>query len=215
LSHKLAALKVSVIPARSNPPLHSRKLRSADRNFISPNGSRLVFSGVRGLPRDRNFSAHLYWIDVAKPRKPLQFTFIGDNNGASFTRDGKTLVFASTRNRRECIYKMDLKTWRETQLTTRQGQSPMFSPDGQTIAFVSKRNGNFQIYAINADGSGERRLMNSTKGNFSPAFSSDGKRIAFTSRRDDTDSIYVMDRDGSNQKRLTGNLDQTRYRDWK
>jgi TolB protein len=36
--------------------------------------------------------------------------------------------------------------------------SPVLSPDGRRIAFVSERDGNRQIYVMNADGSGLRRL---------------------------------------------------------
>jgi Tol biopolymer transport system component len=35
---------------------------------------------------------------------------------------------------------------------------PVWSPDGQKIAFQSKRNGNWDIYVMNPDGSGQRNL---------------------------------------------------------
>ncbi len=37
-------------------------------------------------------------------------------------------------------------------------QAPSWSPDGRTIVFVSWRDGNGEVYAMDADGSGQRRL---------------------------------------------------------
>jgi Tol biopolymer transport system component len=36
--------------------------------------------------------------------------------------------------------------------------SPLWSPDGRKIAFVGDRDGNAEVYVMNADGSGQRRL---------------------------------------------------------
>ena len=72
------------------------------------------------------------------------------------------------------------------------------------IAFVSNRDGNFEIYVMNPDGSGQTNVTNSPQPDFQPAWSPDGSRIAF-SRIDENGSqnIWVMNADGSGQQKLS------------
>ena len=43
-------------------------------------------------------------------------------------------------------------------------QTPVWSPDGRRIAFVGRRDGNRELYIVNADGSGQRKLARVTRG---------------------------------------------------
>jgi Tol biopolymer transport system component len=97
--------------------------------------------------------------------------------------------------------------------------SPAWSPDGSRIAFDSSRNGipvcdvlrcssgNSEIYVMNSDGSGQRRLTRNPADDEAPAWSPDGRKIAFMSYRDGSYEIYVMNADGSGQRRLTRGSD--------
>ena len=76
---------------------------------------------------------------------------------------------------------------------------------GMLIGFESRRDGNAEIYAMDPDGSNQRRLTDNPAHDLDPAWSPDGTRMAFTSQRDGNSEIYVMDADGSNQGRLTNN----------
>jgi Tol biopolymer transport system component len=70
---------------------------------------------------------------------------------------------------------------------------PDFSPDGRRIVFRSARDGNQEIYLMNADGTGVRRLTEHQATDTMPAFSSRGDRVAFTSQRDGGDyEIYLL-----------------------
>jgi TolB protein len=71
------------------------------------------------------------------------------------------------------------------------------------IAFHSNRDGNWEIYAMNPDGSGQTRLTFNGADDLSPAWSADGTKIAFASSRDGNYEIYTMNADGTGVTRIT------------
>ena len=73
------------------------------------------------------------------------------------------------------------------------------------IAIESNRDGDFEIFTMNADGSGVANLTDNPAIDVEPAWSPDGTRIAFRSDRDGDDEIFVMNADGSNLMQLTNN----------
>jgi Tol biopolymer transport system component len=118
------------------------------------------------------------------------------------------------------VYLMDADGSDPRNLTNTTGavsdQNPRFSPDGQEIAFTSfgkqpsNAEGDFEIYLMNADGSGQRNLTNNAGlSEFVSDFSSDGREIAFSSfgvqpsNPEGDFEIYLMNADGANQRNLT------------
>lgn len=81
---------------------------------------------------------------------------------------------------------------------------PTWAPKGELIAFVSTREIRREVYTMNADGSGQRRLTSSPPGagSSAPAWSPDGVRIAFVTGTIGVTQISVMNADGSNQRQL-------------
>ena len=78
--------------------------------------------------------------------------------------------------------------------------NPAWSPDGTRFAFESRREGRADIYVMNTDGSGQRRMTWATGDDTHPSWSPDRKRIAYVSSRTDGHGVYVMDADGDNQR---------------
>jgi TolB protein len=84
-----------------------------------------------------------------------------------------------------------------------QGAYPVWSPDGKRIAFSSDVSGNWDIWMMNADGSGLTQITNDPKQQFSPSFSPDGKWITYSSNVSGHFDIWIMKADGSAQTQLT------------
>ena len=73
------------------------------------------------------------------------------------------------------------------------------------IAFSSKRDGNFEIYTINEDGSGLKRLTINKNGDTKPQWSPDGRKIIYLSKKGKEVAIRVMNDDGSGQVEIARN----------
>jgi hypothetical protein len=91
---------------------------------------------------------------------------------------------------------------------------PQWSPDGTKVAFASNRDGDFDIYVVNADGSGLVNLTNNAVDDTSPAWSPDGRRITFDTMRDGQSEVYAMNADGSSPGNLTAFLVEDANPSW-
>ena len=84
--------------------------------------------------------------------------------------------------------------------------SPDWSPDGTRIAFASQFGDNDpQIYVMNADGTGRRKLTTRLEGHGGPDWSPDGTKVAFGFARpaNNQGGIAVISADGTNETDLT------------
>jgi TolB protein len=78
-----------------------------------------------------------------------------------------------------------------------------WSPDGSKLAFTMSQGGNQEIYVMNRDGSGLRRMTNHPEIDTTPTWSPTGNQIAWTSGRTGNPNIFIMNADGTGQRQLT------------
>jgi dipeptidyl aminopeptidase/acylaminoacyl peptidase len=153
-----------------------------------------TFPGSSGLIAFEDFSAG---IDTITPQG-AERTTLAAGNDPSFSADGRRIAFG----RDNLIWIMNSDGSGAAPVSQNEGFQPSFSPDGKRIAFIAARPGdaNFELYVMNADGTGETRLTNLPGTVGSPSFSPDGKQIAF----EVDGKINVVNVDGTGLTTLAG-----------
>ena len=174
----------------------------------SPDGRRIAFQSWRDDNEDI-YVMNADGSDITRLTHNEAYDY-----GPSLSPDGQRIAFSSDRDGGG-IYVMNIDGSDVTRLTDNEAydSDPSWSPDGRRIAFESNRDDPvrsddrliFNIYVMNADGSGQTRLTDNPGSDSDPSWSPDGQRIAFSSDRDGNGDIYVMNTDGSDVTRLTDN----------
>ena len=212
--------------------------------YFFPTGDRVLFSSTHAsspeCPPKPDYSRGYVWpiydtyqIFTAKldgsDLKQLTHEH-GYNAESTITRDGKRIVFTSTRNGDLDIFTMNADGSNVMQLTNELGYDggPFWSYDGKKIVYraehpktpeeiadykdlLSKgliRPGNLEIWVMNADGSNKHQVTRNGAANFAPYWHPDGKRIVFASNITDPKSgqdfdLYLISEDGTGLERIT------------
>lgn len=144
--------------------------------------------------------------------------YITNNNSLnllpSWNVNGKELFFTSYISGDPDLYSIGLTKGSKPKVISNFKGLDMgaaMSPDGTKIALSLTKDDNAEVYVMNADGTGLKRLTTSWGIDISPTWSPDGKKIAFVSNRSGNPHVYIMDANGDNQERLTfvGNYNQS------
>jgi TolB protein len=214
-------------------------------SYFFPKGNRILYSsthlGAKQCPPRPDFSKGYVWavypsfdIFTARP-DGSDLKRLTDTDGydaeSTITRNGKRIVFTSTRHGDLDIYAMDADGRNVKRLTTELGYDggPFWSYDGKQIVYrayhpqtekdkadylaLLKNNlirpTTLEIWVMNADGSNKRQVTHNGKANFGPYFFPDGKRIIFASNMNDPKGrnfdLYMINVDGTGLEQITFN----------
>lgn len=194
---------------RGNPDLYKRAFSSTVEVPVStqrglnitgswsPDGSKIALA----LSKDGNTEIYTINRDGSAPKR-LTVSH-GANVSPAWSPDGAMIAFVSDRLGKPQVYLMDANGGNVRRISPNGSYSvnPAWSPDGAKIAYARSAGG-FQIFTVNADGSGHTQLT-SEGSNERPRWSPDGRLIVFSSRRGGAEAIYVMRADGSGQTRVS------------
>ncbi|MDJ0952276.1 MAG: S-layer homology domain-containing protein [Acidimicrobiia bacterium] len=135
--------------------------------------------------------------------------WLADGEWPKWSPDGSEIAFGADGD----IWVMNADGSNKRNLTGGVGWTnhhPTWSPDGSMIAFGAIRDpftniwvdGDYNIWVMDADGSGQLQLTDRPGWEHRPMWSPDGSKIAFVTGQDSL-QIWVMDVDGGNQRQLT------------
>jgi Tol biopolymer transport system component len=209
VSTRSGALEVHVMNADGTDVVQITHSRAFVRDVNwSPDGTRIVFSsGAAGLTGPLGviqwpMDIYVVQADGTEARRLTRSG--GFNVQPVWSPDGSRIAYCSDLGGPYEVWVMGSDGSGQRPMT-RVGQncSPSWSPDGSQIAFHSDRDYGDEgtIYVANADGSGERRLIDDS--GIAPVWSRDGRWIAYWSDRGGPIELYAVHPDGSALTQLT------------
>jgi Tol biopolymer transport system component len=176
--------------------------------FEAPNwttdGRALVYN-TSGRSEGRG---RLHRFDLAtRQATPIDTDFaIRNNNDHVLSFDGTMLGISdqSTGDGQSTIFTLPARGGRPRRVTAK---SPSYlhgwSPDGKHLVYTGGRNGEYDIYRIASDGTGDEVKLTDSKGlDDGPEYSPDGKYVYFNSTRSGLMQLWRMKPDGRDPERV-------------
>jgi TolB protein len=122
-------------------------------------------------------------LDVMESLAQVTYAKQGSDFDPSLSRDGQTLVFASTQHRPTAdIYVKSVTGRTVTQLTADPAQDvmPSLSPDGTRVAFASNRAGSWDVYVMSVTGGQAVQVTSDPAQELHPSWSPDGGKLVYS-----------------------------------
>jgi dipeptidyl aminopeptidase/acylaminoacyl peptidase len=114
------------------------KLHRISTPELSPDGKWVAY-GISTPDLEANRNASNVWIASTSGDNPIQLTQSGKDSAPSWSPDGKSIAFVSTRDGDSQVYVISMEGGEAKKLTTLSTGADLFkwSPDGKSIAFTS------------------------------------------------------------------------------
>ncbi|MBB6051805.1 TolB family protein [Armatimonas rosea] len=159
--------------------------------IFSPDGKSIVYTRY-----DNPTEGDLYLMNVDGTGAKNLTSGPGTDAATCFTPDGSKILFTNSQTGASTIYSVNIDGSEKRRLTASSEleSSPVISPDGAQIAFVRSS----ELWIMNVDGTGQKKLSNDPSGNVSGiSFSPNGKRIMYNFYKNLNTSICIMNSDGT------------------
>ncbi len=165
-------------------------------------------------------SNELFLLDLVSREETPLLTELGQVSEASFTPDGKKLIFTrfdETVKDSSNLWLYDFETKEKTLLTTDPGlqYSPHVSPDGKKVVYVAGKGwGTHEIWVLDLESKEKTRLTENETYDLAPEFSPDRSKIAYSSNLMGNYDIWMVDADGKNPHKITKPLGMESFPSW-
>jgi Tol biopolymer transport system component len=122
----------------------------------SPDGQKIAFTSAP------NRTSEIYVMNAdGSGQRRLTHNTVADGS-AAWSPDGQQILFRGTRRGTRGsvsdIHVMNADGSVDSARLAERGHDARWSPDGDKISFAAYRDGNYEIYVMNADGSGQQNL---------------------------------------------------------
>ena len=167
---------------------------------LAPDGQSVVYSGFN--PLTRHFE--IYELSLETGIAEALTNALGDLNGPEISPDLKTIVFTRYFDdpNHPTLWLMDRDGKNFRQVSSISAWDPTWSPDGKQILFASDKDGLDQLYVINADGSGLRKVSNLPALRGRSDWSPQNSIVTYSGdpwKRE----LYIMNSDGTDQHQIS------------
>lgn len=191
---------------------------------IHPDGSRISY--VHDILQGTDGKLHIHTARIDGTESKIAIPYVAFEESPRWSPDGKQLLWVSTRNGNQELYKSGPQGEGIVRLTNHPDadNQPWWSPDGKEIVFVSYREGGARLYKMKSDGSSAKRLIPPRSGQGAPGsglgsegwpvWSPKGDRIAFSCLVQGQSDIFTVKPDGTDLRRITDHPAQDTFPAW-